>query len=180
MATLWNVAVVVRRVRQRLGLSQEALARLLNATKGAVQHWERGRNRPDLARLLALRQLCRRGPERKQLDALICQTQARVAPLGVGAAVAGTREAGKTPGPAASPDVFARGEVELLRRQHDRLQRQVAKLHHTVQKRDEQLRILQNLAAQLQRELASLRPKPSGFGTPRCRLYAPSGISGRS
>ena len=53
-----NAAKVVKKVRQRLEVSQEGLARLLNATKGAVQHWERGRNRPDLARLLALRQLC--------------------------------------------------------------------------------------------------------------------------
>jgi len=56
-----NAAKVVKKVRQRLEVSQEGLARLLNATKGAVQHWERGRNRPDLARLLALRQLCPAG-----------------------------------------------------------------------------------------------------------------------
>jgi DNA-binding transcriptional regulator YiaG len=39
MATVRDVARVIRRVRQQLGLSQEGLARLLNATKGAVQHW---------------------------------------------------------------------------------------------------------------------------------------------
>jgi len=162
MATLWNVAAVIRRVRQRLGLSQEALARLLNATKGAVQHWERGRNCPDLARLLAVRQLCPRGREREQLDALIRQTQSRVAPLGVGAAVAKAREAGKTPGPLGSPGIVPSGELELLRRQHNNLQRQVTKLHDTLQKRDEQLRILQDLAAELQRELAGLRPRSAG------------------
>ena len=54
---------------------------MLNATKGAVQHWERGRNNPDLARLNALRQLCPPGAERKELDALIKQTQSRLAPL---------------------------------------------------------------------------------------------------
>ena len=80
MASL-DPAKVIRRVRQRLELSQEALSRLLNATKGAVQHWERGRNNPDLARLLVLRQLCAPGPERRELDALIRQTQAQVAPL---------------------------------------------------------------------------------------------------
>ena len=51
-----NPSRVIRRVRQRLELSQESLARVLNATKGAIQHWERGRNNPDLARLLALRE----------------------------------------------------------------------------------------------------------------------------
>ena len=73
-------AKVIRKVRKRIEVSQEGLARLLNATKGAVQHWERGRNNPDLARLNALRQLCPAGPERKELDGLIKQTQARLAP----------------------------------------------------------------------------------------------------
>ena len=40
-------------VERQLGIAQ-TLARLLNATVGAIQHWERGRNSPDLARLLAL------------------------------------------------------------------------------------------------------------------------------
>ncbi len=79
-----NAAKVVKKVRQRLEVSQEGLARLLNATKGAVQHWERGRNRPDLARLLALRQLCPGGAERKELETLIKETQAHVAPLPTG------------------------------------------------------------------------------------------------
>src|SRR5579864_2180851 len=74
-------AKVIRRVRKRLEISQEGLARLLNATKGAVQHWERGRNNPDLARLNALRQICPPGPERKELELLIKQTQSRLAPL---------------------------------------------------------------------------------------------------
>ena len=76
-----NPSKVIRQVRQRLELSQESLARVLNATKGAIQHWERGRNNPDLARLLALRELCPPGPERRELDTLIRQTQAQVAPL---------------------------------------------------------------------------------------------------
>ena len=71
MIAVFNALQVIRRVRRRLGLSQEALARLLNATKGAVQHWERGRNSPDLARLLALRRVCPEGREQMQLDALI-------------------------------------------------------------------------------------------------------------
>src|SRR5881409_3972264 len=76
-----NPSRVIRQVRQRLELSQESLARVLNATKGAIQHWERGRNNPDLARLLALREICPPGAERKELDALVKQTQAQVAPL---------------------------------------------------------------------------------------------------
>ena len=155
MSTARNIVLVIRRVRQRLGLSQEGLARLLNATKGAVQHWERGRNSPDLARLLALRELCPRSRERTQLDALIRQTQARVAPLGVGTATAGARRPRKTPGAAGAAAAFPSGEVKLLWRQHHRLQRQVAELRGTMQNRDEQLRILQDLVAELQGELAS-------------------------
>ena len=75
-----NAPQVIRRVRQRLGLSQEALARSLNATKAAVQHWERGRNSPGLARLLVLRRLCPEGREQNQLDALIRQAEGRVTP----------------------------------------------------------------------------------------------------
>ena len=152
MSTSGNVALLIRRVRQRLGLSQEGLARLLNATKGAVQHWERGRNSPDLARLLALGELCPRSREQTQLDALIRQTQARVAPLGVGTATAGARGPRKTPGATAA---FPGGEVKSLWRRHHRLQRQVAELDDTLRNRDEQLRILQDLVAELQGELAS-------------------------
>jgi putative toxin-antitoxin system antitoxin component (TIGR02293 family) len=62
---------VVRQVRHRLQLSQEGLSRRLNATKGAVQHWERGRKQPDLAHLIALRDICPPGAERVELDRLI-------------------------------------------------------------------------------------------------------------
>lgn len=72
---------IIRRVRRRMELSQEALSRALHATKGAIRHRERGRNNPDLARLLALRELCPPGPERKDLDALIKQIQSQVVPL---------------------------------------------------------------------------------------------------
>ena len=154
-----SIAPLIRRVRQRLRVSQEGLARLLNATKGAVQHWERGRNSPDLARLLALRELCPRSRERTQLDALIRQTQARVAPSGVGTAPAGARGPRKTPGAAGAFAAFPSAEVKLLWRQHHRLQRQLAKLRDTLQNRDEQLRILQDLVAELQGELASRSAK---------------------
>lgn len=161
MSTL-NPGKVIRRVRERLEVSQEGLSRLLNATKGAVQHWERGRNNPDLARLLALRQLCPPGPERKELDALIRQTQTRVAPL-----------PSQTPGKASSAQRGGRpapsfpGEsYTLLRRENSRLKRQVAKLEATLERRHEQLRILEDLATDLQRELAKVRAGHPEKGAP--------------
>lgn len=150
-----NAAKVVRRVRQRLEISQEALSRLLNATKGAVQHWERGRNNPDLARLLALRQLCPPGPERKELDALIKQTQAHVAPL-PGEKEARAIAAGATVR-GGLPPTQPSDNLVLLRREKGRLERQVAKLQATLERRNEQLRILEDLATELQREMAKLR-----------------------
>ena len=149
-----TAAKVVRRVRKRIEVSQEGLARLLNATKGAVQHWERGRNNPDLARLNALRQLCPPGAERKDLDTLIKQTQSRLAPLPdikpgelgkIGEAGAGSSIG--TPG----------GSFIYLRRENHKLQRQVARLESLVQRRTEQLRILEDLATELQREMAKLK-----------------------
>jgi len=159
MSTSGNAAQVIRRVRQRLGQSQEGLARRLNATKGAVQHWERGRNSPDLARLLALRQLCPPGRERTQLDELIRRTQTRIAPLGIGMPTADGRGPRKTSGATGASAAVPSDELKLLRRQHNRLQRQVAKLHESLQRRDEQLHILQDVAAKLQRELVSLRTR---------------------
>lgn len=144
-------AKVIRRVRKRIEVSQEGLARLLNATKGAVQHWERGRNNPDLARLNALRQLCPPGAERKELDTLIKQTQSRLAPL----PDIKPGEAGKLgePGSVGVPG----GSFIYLRRENHKLQRQVTRLEALVQRRTEQLRILEDLATELQREMAKLR-----------------------
>lgn len=148
-----TAAKVVRRVRKRIEVSQEGLARLLNATKGAVQHWERGRNNPDLARLNALRQLCPPGAERKDLDALIKQTQSRLAPLPeLKPADAKGGDAG-----AGGPLGIPGGSFIYLRRENHKLQRQVARLEALVQKRTEQLRILEDLATELQREMAKLR-----------------------
>jgi len=166
-----NPAKVIRRVRQRLEVSQEGLARLLNATKGAVQHWERGRNNPDLARLNALRQLCPSSPERRELDALIKQTQARVAPLpGLKPVLPGKIKQGGR----GVPPTYPSESLILLRRENHRLQRQVAKLEGMVKRRSEQLRILEDLATELQRETAKLRsaagvaapPAPSTAETP--------------
>jgi transcriptional regulator with XRE-family HTH domain len=145
-------AKVIRRVRKRIEVSQEGLARLLNATKGAVQHWERGRNNPDLARLNALRQLCPPGAERKELDTLIKQTQSRLAPL----PNIKPGEVGKA-GEAGSAVGIAGGSFIYLRRENHKLQRQVTRLEALVQRRTEQLRILEDLATELQREMAKLR-----------------------
>src|SRR6266566_675976 len=155
MTTL-SAPKVIRRVRQRLQLSQEALSRALSATKGAIQHWERGRNNPDLARLLALREICPPGAERKELDALVKQTQAQVAPLPNG-------PAGKAGGEVKASryaHLYAdQGSLRLLRRENTRLQRQVARLESTLKKKIEQLRIIDNLVKDLQRELSALRGK---------------------
>jgi DNA-binding transcriptional regulator YiaG len=151
METL-TAAKVVRKVRKRIEVSQEGLARLLNATKGAVQHWERGRNNPDLARLNALRQLCPPGAERKELDTLIKQTQSRLAPL----PDIKPGELGKL-GEHHAPSGIPGGSFIYLRREDHKLQRQVARLESLVQRRTEQLRILEDLATELQREMAKLK-----------------------
>lgn len=156
MATL-NPAKVIRRVRQRLELSQEALSRLLNATKGAVQHWERGRNNPDLARLLALRQLCGPCPERKELDALIRQTQSKVAPLPGERPTVTAGKGGRGRRAIQVAPVNPNENYMLLRREKRRLERLVSKLESSLERRDEQLRILENLAADLQRQMSKLR-----------------------
>ena len=151
-----NVPKVVRRVREKLQVSQEGLSRLLNATKGAVQHWERGRNRPDLARLLALRQLCPPSPERKDLDALIRQIQEQVSPLADGKTslsdmIGPKRKSGKF------AFGFPREGLDVLRRENQRLHRQATKLQSELDKKAEQVRILEDLVKDLQREMAQLK-----------------------
>ena len=157
MATFGTAAPVIRRMRQRLGLSQEALARLLSATKGAVQHSERGRNSPDLARLLALRQLCPRGREQVELDGLIGQAQLRVTTLAVTAPLRVTHASRNDSRHVGAPSPWPQGDLSVLRRENERLGKEVRRLGTLVQKRNEQLRILQDLAEELQRELVSLR-----------------------
>jgi transcriptional regulator with XRE-family HTH domain len=137
-------------------VSQEGLSRLLNATKGAIQHWERGRNNPDLARLLALRQLCPPGPERKELEALIRQVQAEVAPITLGAPSSGKAEGAAAKG-LPLPPVRPNENLVLLRRDNAKLRRQVEKLEATVERKNEKLRILSDLCTELQREAAQLR-----------------------
>jgi hypothetical protein len=88
------------------------------------------------------------------LDSLIKQTQSRLAPLPdikpgdlgkIGEAGAGTTIG--IPG----------GSFIYLRRENHKLQRQVARLEGLVQRRTEQLRILEDLATELQREMAKLK-----------------------
>jgi len=138
-----DAAKIIKKVRTRLGVSQEGLSRRLNATKGAVQHWERARNHPDLARLLALRQVCPPGPERSQLDALIKETQGRIA-MPVGEVYPST------------------GGSSLLQKENGRLRSQILKLEATMQKKGEQLRILEDLVSELQRQNAELKGAKSG------------------
>jgi transcriptional regulator with XRE-family HTH domain len=157
MAAL-NAGKIIRKVRGRLELSQEGLSRLMNSTKGAVQHWERGRNIPSLGRLWALRQLCPPSPDRKDLDALIRDIQTLSGPI-----------TSSHPGPAPkgarilraiqSPAVYPGQGLKVLQRENDRLHRQVAMLESTLNRRDERLRILENLATDLQREMAQMRAK---------------------
>jgi|SRR5579863_154513 len=159
MPTL-NAPKIIRRVRQRMELSQEALSRALNATKGAIQHWERGRNNPDLARLLALRQICPPGPERKALDSLIKQTQSNVAPLPNGPSKAVAPPKGRY------AHLYAdSGSLRLLRRENTKLQRQVAQLESSLKRKAEQLRIVEELTKDLQREVSDLRSKVQGAGS---------------
>lgn len=151
MATL-EVSRVVRRVRQRLGLSQEGLSRRLNATKGAIQHWERGRNQPDLARLFLLRSLCPPGAERKDVEGLIRQAQSKVTgvPSGQVRGAAGVHRGGMEAG------------SEMLARENARLRQQIARLQSANDRRAEQLRILEDLAAHLQRQVAELKAEKIG------------------
>ena len=149
MAGSLQVSKVIRKVRKRLGISQETLSRRLNATKGAIQHWERGRNKPDLARLLALRQICPPGGERKELDALIRRIQGEIAPLG-GAVTFPATGRGFSP-------ILSAGMGADLRKENVRLRKQTERLQAQLEKRAEQLRILEGLATDLQREVGELK-----------------------
>jgi transcriptional regulator with XRE-family HTH domain len=163
MAAL-NTAKIVRRVRQRLEVSQEGLSRLLNATKGAIQHWERGRNKPDLARLLAMRQLCPPGAERKELEALIREVQSAVAPVKMGMP-GGKAEASAGRG-GALPPLRQNENLVLLRRDNAKLRRSVEKFETALAQKNERLRILEGVCADLQKEVARARSatsaKPTG------------------
>jgi transcriptional regulator with XRE-family HTH domain len=152
---------IIRKVRHRLEVSQEGLSRLMDATKGAVQHWERGRNVPGLSRLLSLRQLCPPSPERHELDSLIRESKKEA-----GAITAVQQSASLNGRGRARVSHLSRrsppGSLNSMRRDNGRLQRQVAKLESALKRREERLRILENLATDLQREMAQLRARHSG------------------
>lgn len=147
---------IIRKVRHRLELSQEGLSRLMNSTKGAVQHWERGRNIPSLGRLLALRQLCPRSPERKSLEALIREAQNGVLPGNSKHRPIAIRSANGFHS-SSRPAAYPPPEFRLMQRENNRLQRQVTKLEAALKRRVERVRILENLATDLHREMARLR-----------------------
>jgi hypothetical protein len=85
------------------------------------------------------------------LDSLIKQTQSRLAPL----PNFKPGELGKA-GEAGSVGIPG-GSFIYLRRENHKLQRQVTRLEALVARRTEQLRILEDLATELQREMAKLR-----------------------
>ncbi|HET7216171.1 MAG TPA: helix-turn-helix domain-containing protein [Terriglobia bacterium] len=163
-----DVSKVIRRVRQKLQVSQEGLSRLLNATKGAVQHWERGRNRPDLARLMALRQLCPPSQERKDLDSLIRESQAQVSPYS--SIKTGLRnQAAKNKD---LEELFPPQGLDVLRKENQRLQRQVSKLQSVLDRKTQQVQILEELAKDLQSQIASLQAGVAG-ASPTASQQAP-------
>jgi len=142
-----DAAKVIRKVRMRLGVSQEGLSRRLNATKGAVQHWERGRNHPDLARLMRLREICPPGAERRQLDALMKETQGRIAM------------------PPGELHPATGGSASLLQKENSRLRSQITRIETSLQHEKEKSRVLKEQISELVRENAELRSgrsSPSG------------------
>jgi hypothetical protein len=88
------------------------------------------------------------------LDALIKQTQSRLAPLpDLKPGELGKIGEGGGGGAIGVPG----GSFIYLRRENHKLQRQVTRLEALVQRRTEQLRILEDLATELQREMAKLK-----------------------
>ena len=147
---------IVMRVRRKLQVSQEGLSRLVNATKGAVQHWERGRNRPDLPRLLALRQLCPAGPERKELDRVIGGMQSRVAPVSL-EAMTKKLQPGVRARAAQFPQRYPAEVLATIRHELRRLRRRLMRLEHSVARTDDKLRVLATSLRQVQRGFLKLR-----------------------
>jgi transcriptional regulator with XRE-family HTH domain len=137
---------VIRQIRKRLAISQEVFSRMLGATKGAVQHWERGRNNPDLARLVALRRVCPPGPEQRELDQLLERVQNKVAPEGDRGNHILMRLESRSRIPKESPDEIAH------RREHQRLERQVERLMERLIAEERRVKTLENQVNELRRE----------------------------
>ena len=142
-----DAAKVVRKVRMRLALSQESLSRMLSTTKGAVQHWERGRNNPELTRLLALRRFCPPGPERRELDELLERVQGHVAPPRLSKSESLAQSILDRPrrAPVESP------EQSVDRRHHQRLERQLERLKQRVSEGEERMKALESRVDELRR-----------------------------
>ncbi len=142
-----GAAKVVRKVRMRLAISQESLSRMLSTTKGAVQHWERGRNNPELARLLALRRFCPPGPERRELDELLERVQAHVAPPRLSKSEGFALSILDPPrgAPVESP------EQSAYRRDRQRLERRLERLKQRVSEGEERVKALESQVDGLRR-----------------------------
>ena len=103
---------------------------------------------------MLLRQLCPPGAERKELESLIKQTQTRLAPF----PIVKPGEPGRNGETAvANSAVVPAGSFIYLRRENHKLQRQIVRLEALVQRRTEQLRILEGLATDLQREISKVK-----------------------
>ena len=87
---------------------------------------------------------------------MIRQVQAEVAPITVGPPGAAKPEAAAGKG-APLPPVRPNENLVLLRRDNAKLRRQVEKLEATLERKNERVRVLEDLAAELQREVAQLR-----------------------
>ncbi len=145
---------IIRRVRHRTRLGQDAFARLLNVTKGALAHWERGRKYPALRHLIAMRQICPASAERKQLDTLIREKVA-----------SGGSARGEDPSELLRLAAKKDKSLRVLRRQNIRLQRRAAKLRHTLQRQDSRVRTLNDLVTELQGERANLHTESQSVHT---------------
>ena len=84
-------------------------------------------------------------------------SSAGVTPPAVAASVRALRTSRNGPHDLSLPPPSPEESFSLLQRQNDRLQQKVTRLETIVQKREVQVRILEGLAEDLQRELVNLR-----------------------
>ena len=148
--TFWNeMPWMTRRLAGSLG---SKLVTEFNGAAGATlrQHWERGRNKPDFARLVALRRICPPGPERRRLDKLLNHLATLVtpsAPSEKGSLVRLKDE---------SRRVLKESPEQMVhRREHQRLDRQVELVKKRLAEGERRVKALGSLVNQLLRELHS-------------------------
>ena len=141
-----DAAKIIKKVRTRLGVSQEGLSRRLNATKGAAlacRGWSG--NHQDLYRLAR----CARCVGRQAEPANQCSTPS-------------SRKLWCRIVMPATDGHRAPGAVHCFKKENGRLRSQITRLESTMQKKGEQLRILEDLVSELQRQNAELKgPKSS-------------------